>query len=244
VSNKRELPAFSEEDTISPDESPVFGDSVENLPTAHIEAAVPEPPAQKSPGMQKTRDFNDASQESALPQIPATPAVWNAPQEDVTQLPTSRFVSRGQVKPGDLLKQQEATQIRPRPMQPEGVIFQKPPSTPQLGAKELQDFPQAGGVNRTPRPLGSDKSAMGAINRPLQEAGRPGTRPVSPKRLVLVLALLVLLVIAGVAAWMIAAKPFGVASITEPWQQFCDAGPGVSGQYPTGWSKRIEKKRK
>jgi len=62
----------------------------------------------------------------------------------------------------------------------------------------------------------------------------------SLKRLVLVLALLVVLVVGGIAAWLIATKPFAVASITQPWQQFCDSGLGVSGQYPTGWTKQVD----
>ena len=72
---------------------------------------------------------------------------------------------------------------------------------------------------------------------PPKPASRQG---MSWRRLVLVLALLVVLVVGGIAAWLIAAKPFAVASITQPWQQFCESGIGVSGQYPTGWTKQID----
>ena len=271
LSRGQEFPTFSEEDTISPDESPVFEDSVEDLPTSHLEATIPESRMQKSTGTQRTREFNDAPQGSALPQMPTSPAVWNALQNDVAQLSTNQLASQGQVKSGDPLKQQEAARFRPRPMQPEGVIFQKPPSTPQLGARESQDPSQAGAINRTPRPLPpfqsvADTSAVGAkdLNAlrsaslgPLQEGGRAvlgpqsqapmsmvtkpvGRQGMSLKRLALVLALLVTLVVGGVAAWFVAAKPFAVASITEPWQKFCDSGLGVSGQYPTGWTKQVD----
>ena len=240
LSHRQELPAFLEEDIISPDQSPVFGDHVENLPTAQIEAATPKPPVQKSPGMQRTRDFNDAPQGSAWPQIPTSPAVWNSSPGDVAQLPTNRLTSKGQVRPGDPLRQPEGAQLRPRPMQPEGVIFQKPPLTPQLGAKELQDFPQAGGINQSPQVVGQ-AGVVPQSRAPMSMVSKPVSRPgMSRKRLALVLSLLAILVISGVAAWLIAAKPFAVASITQPWQQFCDSGLGVSGQYPTGWTKQVE----
>ena len=230
--NRCGAPTFSEEDTIFPDESPVFSeDSVEDLPTAHMEANIPEPPVQKpigTPGRTMKR----------------APTVWDSHLSDVTQLSTSRLESQRQREPVDPLKQQG------QPMPPRGVVFQKPPVTPQMGP-----------INRTPRPRPpfqtmADQSAMGTMNRPLQEGRQASLVPQSPmpvsivtkpvsrqamgrKRLLLVVALLVVLIAGGIVAWIVTFKPFAVASITQPWQQFCDSGLGLSGQYPTGWTKQV-----
>lgn len=163
-------PTFSEEDTIFPDDSDVFPeDSLEDLPTAHMEANFPEPPIQKPIGMQGARELKSAPQAGAINPAPTGP---DSDLYDVTQLSTSRL----------------------------GVQFNAPPSAP----------------------------------RPVSRQG------MSRKRLVLVLTLLFVLVVGGIAAWLVAIKPFAVASITQPWQQFCDSGLGVFGQYPTGWAKQID----
>src|SRR5205085_6068110 len=74
---------------------------------------------------------------------------------------------------------------------------------------------------------------------------RPTASPqgMSHKRLVIVLTLLFVLIASGIAALIIAIKPFSVPAITQPWQQFCDSGLGVSGQYPTGWMKQVDKNK-
>ena len=81
-SKEPDIPDFSEEDTISPDDSSVFPeDSLEDLPTRQMEASFPEPPIQKPAGT-----------------APAS-STWDSNLDDVTQRPTSHLVSQRQVKP-------------------------------------------------------------------------------------------------------------------------------------------------
>jgi len=249
--NKCGAPTFSEEDIIFPDESTVFPeDSIEDLPTAQLEANIPEPPTQERAGPARAS------------------STWDANLSDVAQLPTSRLQSQRQVEPVDPLKQQRATQSPGlRPMQPGGVVFQKPPLTPQVrprppfqATSSVQEGGQQGVIPSTPvvpsaelgervsipsRPSPMSRPPIGARTNsfaPPSAPPKPGSgQRMSRKRLVIVLALLFVLIVSGMVTWIIAAKPFAVASITQPWQQFCDSGLGVSGQYPTGWTKQVDK---
>ena len=105
-------PIFSEEDTIFPDESAGFQNAVEDLPTAHVEAHLPEPPIRRPIGPARGA-INPVSTE------------WDSHIADVTQLSTSRHVSQRQVEP---LKQQEQF------MQAGGVVFPKSPLTPRVSS--------------------------------------------------------------------------------------------------------------
>ncbi len=218
------VPAFSEEDTIFPDDSDVFpGDSFENLPTKQMKANYPEPPILKAPGT-----------------APAS-STWDFGSDDITQRPTHHLISQRQIKPEDQLKQQGARQFPgPLPMPLEGVVFQKPPQTPQLrpgppfqAISSTQDIRQPSLV--PPTPIETQFKVP-----PSMPPESPGRQKKSRKRLLFVLVLLFVLIAGGIAAWLITVKPFAVASITQPWQQFCDSGVGVSGQYPTGWTKQVD----
>ncbi len=65
-------------------------------------------------------------------------------------------------------------------------------------------------------------------------------RPRFRSRKLLVLVMILLLVLGGTGAWIIAFQPFTVAPITQPWQSFCDPALNISTQYPAGWLKQVE----
>lgn len=57
---------------------------------------------------------------------------------------------------------------------------------------------------------------------------------------VLVVALLIVLIGAGVLTWIVAYQPFSVATITNPQQSFSDPQLGISLQYPNGWDQQVD----
>lgn len=72
--------------------------------------------------------------------------------------------------------------------------------------------------------------------------GRVSTKRRSGLPLVLVLVLLFLLIVGGLAAWLVVFQPFTVPAVTEPQQSFQNAGLGIALQYPNGWSARVDSK--
>ena len=208
--------SFSEEDTIFPE------DSFENLPTAQLEVNTPKPPALRTPGTAAWGGVNQA------------PIRKDSPFDDVTQLSTSRLPSQKQVKPEE--------PMRP-PWQPPmqrggaGPTFQRPPMSPQPQPRPpfqamppAQDAWRGSLIQRPP-------AAVSIVTKPVSRERR------SYKRLGIVLVLLFIVIAGGIVSWIIAFQPFEVASITQPWQQFCDVGLGVSGRYPTGWMKQVDQKK-
>jgi hypothetical protein len=78
----------------------------------------------------------------------------------------------------------------------------------------------------------------------------PGSMPVPPlarpkrnnhKLLALVFGLLLFLLLGGLIAWVIAAKPFAVPEITKTTQNFHNASLGLILQYPQNWSVDVNK---
>ncbi len=73
---------------------------------------------------------------------------------------------------------------------------------------------------------------------------RPGQMRKSHKRLVSVIALLFILVIAGIASWIIVAQPFTVPAITKTTRPFQNTDLGVSLQYPQNWTAQVDTKNR
>ena len=78
----------------------------------------------------------------------------------------------------------------------------------------------------------------------------PGSMPVPPltrskknnrKRLAIVFGLLFCLLLAGVIAWVIVARPFAVPEITKTTQNFNNTSLGVILQYPQNWAVAVNK---
>jgi hypothetical protein len=55
------------------------------------------------------------------------------------------------------------------------------------------------------------------------------------------LILICLLVLGGVAAWILKFQPFSIPQVTQPQQQFQSAALGVSLSYPSGWSVQVDR---
>jgi len=80
-----------------------------------------------------------------------------------------------------------------------------------------------------------------------QKAPTPAFEP-QPRRsktrvpVLVTLVLVCLLVVAGVAAWILEFKPFSIPQVTQPQQQFQSSALGVSLSYPNGWSVQVDRK--
>jgi hypothetical protein len=56
------------------------------------------------------------------------------------------------------------------------------------------------------------------------------------------LTLICLLVLGGVAAWILKFQPFSIPQVTQSQQQFQSSALGVSLSYPSGWSVQVDRK--
>ncbi len=57
-----------------------------------------------------------------------------------------------------------------------------------------------------------------------------------------ILILICILVLGGVAAWILKFQPFSIPQVTQPQQQFQNSALGVSLSYPNGWSVQVDGK--
>jgi hypothetical protein len=56
----------------------------------------------------------------------------------------------------------------------------------------------------------------------------------------MLLAMLAILLVGGLATWIIAARPFTVPPVTQPEQAFSNTKLGLSVYYPSGWTARAD----
>ncbi|MDQ2887020.1 MAG: hypothetical protein M3Y39_13165 [Chloroflexota bacterium] len=88
----------------------------------------------------------------------------------------------------------------------------------------------------TPPPVQEPAAGVAQDNR-----GQAPVRPQKRSRLPLLVGalLLVILILAGIGAWIAAAQPFSVAPITQPQLSFSNAQLGIALSYPNGWTQQV-----
>ncbi len=99
-------------------------------------------------------------------------------------------------------------------------------------------------VSLSPKPVASSTVQRGraSVTSSVQErrvsptlASQVSRSRKSPIPFIILLALLGILVLGG-GAWVLLAQPFSVSPVTQPMQDFNDAGLGVALSYPTSWT--------
>ncbi len=56
----------------------------------------------------------------------------------------------------------------------------------------------------------------------------------------MLLAVLAILLVGGLGTWIIVAHPFTVPTVTQPRQEFSNTKLGLSVQYPSGWTAKVD----
>lgn len=107
-----------------------------------------------------------------------------------------------------------------------------PPVAPAAPERPAQQWSMA------PQPV----SQQGLARQP----AAPSIAPSSPKRnlskrpLIVLMAVLAALIIAGAIAFVVVKQPFNIASVTQPQQTYSSSQYGFSVQYPNGWVTTVD----
>ena len=210
-------------------------DEVENLPTAHLPAALSNiSPGDPLPGTGRPVGDTSFSRGS----VAATKG--SSHLGEVEQLDTRPMVSQRQamVQPlppaaGRFAEQREnAPQDMSRPVQsPAQQRSLSPLLSPQSSRPEVrpaQDFQ----AQRTPPPTSV------AISPRATHPNRKSRKP-----LVFLLIVLGLLLIGGLVAWIVVDQPFTVPAVTNTDQPFQNSTLGFVLRYPQGWTAHIDTKK-
>jgi hypothetical protein len=162
--------------------------------------------------------------------MPSTPA---AGKDGISSLPGRPFPAQpyrqagpSQMPPGQFINQRQQafpSQVTPHqaPVRQQPVTPAMPPSHPGFQQAIPATAPVAGGIGAEP-----------SLARP---AWRKSKMP-----LVVVLVMLLVLLISGLAYWMIAYQPFSVAAVTRTSLSFRNANLGIALQYPQGWTTQLD----
>jgi hypothetical protein len=183
--------------------------SVELLPTSPLELSRSEP-AQASP--------EEEPPTSPLPQQSSAPtdsSPYDVENQSTTALPPSKSAPS---QAGNTMLDAPTQNAYIDKRQPEAVQRVPAPRTPLPPVQE----PVAAGVAQDNR-------------------GQAPARPQKRSRLPLLVGalLLVILILAGIGAWIAVAQPFSVAPITQPQLSFSNAQLGIALSYPNGWTQQV-----
>ncbi|MEO6892327.1 MAG: hypothetical protein ABI456_21710 [Ktedonobacteraceae bacterium] len=212
-------------------------DGIEDLPTRPLSAS----------------SFTASAADPALPvQRASTPRpARNQPSsriEEVERLDTARLETQQQSRPA-----------------PQPVVEHAPPqrwsSPPEGGARSQASFqgaptpiPAALRSPSTPPPAYAVQPMHGRPDAPVappsqawQQSPAPYAEPSAPVRrsrsrnpLVIALALLCLLALAGVGTWLFLGQSGGSQKSVQAKQAFSDAGLGIALSYPGGWNMHVD----
>ena len=195
------------------------GDIVEDLPTRPLVAEHNEPRVQRD----------------ALP--PPILGVQTPHFEEVTDLDTTPLLARQQV---GFAHPQSARQVMQAHSHPG-----------DRAAQNAADMPHYTSMPQANQPARGVQGPIPVLPPQHQTWGQqPPTHAFPPRAMrsrgrvpVLVILLLIcLLVVGGLATWIIKFQPFSIPQVTQPQQRFQNSALGVSLSYPSGWSVQVDRK--
>ncbi len=222
------------------------GNQVEDLPTTPVLSVVlpaqdqqaPVPLARQDQHVSQNGQTSPAESDDAdLPTrpLPVNPPPANRAQPNQTNQPTARpFPAKSyrqtvstQAPLGQIAQQQRQRQSFPvqvEPPQPSPVVQR--PVTPALPIS-YPGFQQ---------PAASVSPAVAVQAQPVR-------RKRSKARLWFVLALLLVMLVGGLTAWVIKYQPFSVAPVTKTAVSFQNTTLGFALQYPQGWTAQTDQQQ-
>ncbi len=188
----------------------------------------------------------------------------------VDELPTRETPTpmppQSRSRPADAVQPQSSRKTSASPMADSARTPMMPPLSPTAAEGQRDDITQLSTtplalspvVPSTPRPpqvvqmgtalpvYGQSEAVSGPpVAEPLgtQTAGRTPSRESMRPRMLIALALVLILVVSGVMAWVVIAQPLSVAPVTNPLQSFRNGQLGVTLRYPTGWQVHVDQKK-
>lgn len=219
---------------------------------------------------QPTRPLTSSSAPSEIPNDLKNAAARPVPmpgepgRDQIELLDTVQITAYGQAKPisagspsitNQVDLAEKATRIEAaavqRPLSKPGItplpVQQREASMPGITSQPGQRGISMPGI--TPQPVGQHGTSMPGIpaqeRRPdMQQAVVPVTPPLQRARrrspLIAVIVLLPVLLLGGLAVWIVQAQPFSVSPVSQPWQKFQDEKLGVAFSYPNGWQAQVD----
>ncbi len=234
------------------DQSPVAWPA----PLTHITAADPLAHRPEAPDNTAQKDFPSPEQKSH-PEAPAR--ALNVKMWEPEAQPVDESAEVAAIE--DLPTREVVVAPAERPAAEKDAI-EKPPVTPPLAASPRLPVSSPGAPVRTGDQSQRDDVAqrdtllLNAQGKPPAPAfqklphtpppSSPGSPPLPPaggRRALwlIVVSLLCILVLGGVGAWIVRARPFSVPAITQPQQSFQDKQLGLALLYPGGWTVQVDR---
>ncbi len=185
--------------------------AIEDLPTEGMPAA----PGPENVPTQKRSPKRPDPRKSSTPE-PSVSAIADVPTRSMPLTPSQR----------DVLSDMPARKVVPSPAHIEEIALVDTLMLP----KGALDTPLVQPVRPASSP--SPESSSPAAHFPVTP--QPPL-PKSRRSPLFVLLLVILVLVVAASVWVVVARPFSVAEVTQPWQQFNDPSIGIAMQYPAGW---------
>ncbi len=213
----------------------------DDLPTMPLVAA--DTPSHRSPSI-STQEHVASEDEEIADDLPTRPLMVTPGASPVRRASTVDEIS-SDLFPG--FDEVEALDTRPLLSQPQGQVLSPATGAPAEPHKHaFRDQPEpTTQVQKavTPAPFPQlQMEPVPPVSLVASLLARPEHRRKSRRYLVFVFGLLLILLAAGVAAWIILFQPFTVPPITQTTQSFQNTDLGVSLHYPQGWTAQVDKK--
>ncbi len=162
--------------------------------------------------------------------------------EEVTDLDTVPLSAPHQVRFAPEPVEGQAMQAHPRPgdrAAAHGAMnMQNYASTPPAGQPALRTAWETPGST----PVLPPQEQVWSQRAPTPAFEPQARRSKSRVPVLVILILICILVLGGVAAWILKFQPFSIPQVAQPQQQFQNSALGVSLSYPNGWSVRVDGK--
>jgi hypothetical protein len=204
---------------------------VEDLPTRAIAAL----PAERANSQEKSVELLPTSPL----ELPRSEPAQASPEEEPPTSPLPQQSSESTDGSPYDVENQSTTALPPSksaPSQAGNTMLDAPTQNAYIDKRQpeaVQRVPSP----RTPLPAQEPGAAGAAQDNRGQAPVKPGKRSHLP--LLVGALLLVILILAGIGAWIAAAQPFSVAPITQPQLSFSNAQLGIALSYPNGWTQQV-----
>jgi len=162
--------------------------------------------------------------------------------EEVTDLDTVPLSAPHQVKFAQEPVERQVMQAHPQPgdrAAAHGAMnMQNYASTPPAGQPALRTAWETPGST----PVLPPQEQVWSQRAPTPAFEPQARRSKSRGPVLVILILICILVLGGVAAWILEFQPFSIPQVTQQQQQFQSSALGVSLSYPNGWSVQVDGK--